>query len=135
MELDEDTFIDSNGIMPNEDHTLEEARLQTMKMLRFQYSRLTNDEDNSAAKRRARMELLSLFDPAWFTRNGVHFGLWLGAVQGQGDRAQVAQWMPPSMFMTLSGCFAMTEIGHGSFVRGLETVATYDRAPEARLHV
>ena len=68
IELDEDVFIDSKGIMPNEDHSLEEARLQTMKMLRFQYSRLTNDEDNSAAKRRARMELLSLFDPAWYVR-------------------------------------------------------------------
>ena len=38
IELDEDVFIDSKGIMPNEDHTLEEARLQTMKMLRFQYA-------------------------------------------------------------------------------------------------
>ena len=44
-------------------HTLLESRLQTMKMMRFQYSRMTHDDDNSAAKRRARMELMSLFDP------------------------------------------------------------------------
>ena len=28
------------------------------------------------------------------------------------------------------GCFAMTEIGHGSFVRGLETTATFDAATD-----
>jgi hypothetical protein len=37
VEIDEDVFIDSKGILPNEDHTLEEARAQTMKMIRFQY--------------------------------------------------------------------------------------------------
>ena len=45
--------LDSAGIMPNQDHTLEEARLQTMKMLRFQYDRLFNAEDSSARMRRA----------------------------------------------------------------------------------
>ncbi len=122
--------LDPENILPNEDHTLEEARLQTMKMLRFQYSRLLNGEDSSARSRRARMELMSLFDPAWFTRNGVHFGLWLGAVQGQGSREQVMELLPGTLALTLSGCFAMTEIGHGSFVRGIETEATYDPATE-----
>ena len=126
IELGDGSLLESAGILPNEDHTLEQARLQTMKMLRFQYDKLLYDEDASAAKRKHRMELMSLYDPAWFTRNGVHFGLWLGAVQGQGDRSQVAKWLPPTLSMTLIGCFAMTEIGHGSFVRGIETTATYD---------
>lgn len=26
------------------------------------------------------------------------------------------------------GCFAMTELGHSSFLRGIETTATYDKA-------
>ena len=59
--------LDSAGIMPNQDHTLEEARLQTMKMLAsvrpaFQCRGLLR------RMRRARKELMSLFDPAWFTQ-------------------------------------------------------------------
>jgi acyl-CoA oxidase len=121
-------LLDPAGIMPNEDHTLEESRLQTMKMLRFQYDRLFNHEDGSARMRRARMELMSLFDPAWFTRNGVHFGLWGGAIMGQGDGEQTGEWYGRTVSMEIFGCFGMTEIGHGSFVRGLETTATYDPA-------
>ena len=125
VKLGDGTMLDIAGILPNDDHTLEQARLQTMKMLRFQYDKLMYDEDASAAKRKHRMELMSLYDPSWFTRNGVHFGLWLGAIHGQGDHAQIAEWLPPTLSMTLFGCFAMTEIGHGSFVRGIETTATY----------
>ena len=36
IDLGDGTMIDSNGILPNEDHSLEEARQQTMKMIRFQ---------------------------------------------------------------------------------------------------
>ena len=96
IELGDGTLLDPSGIMPNEDHTLAESRLQTMKMLRFQFDRLLNDDESTAAKRRFRMQLMSLFDPAWFTRNGVHFGLWVGAVRGQGSAAQASQLLSNS---------------------------------------
>ena len=117
--------IEAVGILPNEDHSLDEARLQTMKMLRFQYHKLISS-GSSGVRRKCRMELMSLYDPAWFTRNGVHFGLFMGAIQGQGSMDQVNEYLGPTLMMEIFGCFGMTEIGHGSFVRGIETTATFD---------
>eukprot|EP00750_Incisomonas_marina_P003038 INCI12816.5.p1 GENE.INCI12816.5~~INCI12816.5.p1 ORF type:complete len:755 (-),score=127.09 INCI12816.5:1697-3961(-) len=127
---DDDEGASSRGAMPNEDHTLVEARLQTMKMLRFQFNQLMMDAAVSVKKRQARIELMSLYDPSWYTKNGVHFGLWMGAIQGQGSMEQLNHWMPLTMTFQVFGCFAMTEMGHGSFLRGLETTATYDAATE-----
>ena len=39
---------------------------------------------------------------------------------------QKAYWVPKSRNMEIHGCYAQTEIGHGSDVAGLETTATYD---------
>eukprot|EP00039_Didymoeca_costata_P016857 m.307463 g.307463 ORF g.307463 m.307463 type:complete len:759 (-) comp16462_c1_seq3:1104-3380(-) len=123
--IDDDEY-DLSMALPNEDHSKAEARVQTMAMLRLQYSKLMEDAGVSVKKRLARMELMSLYDPSWFTRNGIHFGLWLNAVQGQGTPEQVAEYLPKTLMMQVFGCFAMTELGHGSFVRGLETTATFD---------
>ena len=119
-----------DGAVPNEDHSIVEARLQTMKMLRYQFNQLMQDAAVSVKKRQARIELMSLYDPSWFTKNGVHFGLWMGAIQGQGSLEQLNKWMPLTLTFQVFGCFAMTELGHGSFLRGLETTATYDAVNE-----
>ena len=38
---------------------------------------------------------------------------------------QVAHWLPRATAWEVVGCYAQTELGHGSNVRGLETTATY----------
>jgi acyl-CoA oxidase len=40
---------------------------------------------------------------------------------------QVAEWLPKIRSMQMTGAYAQTELGHGSFVPGLETTATFDR--------
>jgi len=40
---------------------------------------------DNLATRGARLELWSMQMPSWATRNGVHFGLFCGALQGSGD--------------------------------------------------
>lgn len=72
-----------------------------------------------------RVRLYCLYDPSWLTRQGVHFGLFFGALQGNADSEQMAEWAPLAMGLQIFGCFGMTEIGHGSHVRGIETQATF----------
>ncbi|KAF2260677.1 acyl-CoA oxidase [Lojkania enalia] len=40
---------------------------------------------------------------------------------------QQSRWLPLSSSGKIIGAYAQTELGHGSFVRGIETTATYDR--------
>lgn len=47
-------------------------------------------------------------------------------VREQGSDAQKAYWMPKILDYSIIGCYAQTELGHGSNVRGLETVAKWD---------
>lgn len=56
--------------------------------------------------------------------------MWIPALMGQADEEQQAKWLPPSQRLELIGTYAQTELGHGTFVRGLETTATYDAASQ-----
>src|SRR5699024_4894694 len=43
---------------------------------------------------------------------------------------QHRRWLPDIMSLEVPGCFAMTEVGHGSDVASIATTATYDPASE-----
>ena len=48
---------------------------------------------------------------------------------------QLAKWMPKLDSYDIFGCYAQTEIGHGSDVNSLETTATFDhKTDEFVLH-
>jgi acyl-CoA oxidase len=71
-------------------------------------------------------ETIALFDLALAIKAGVQFGLFGGSIAFLGNADQRARYLPGVTSMQLPGCFAMTERGHGSNVRDLETTATYE---------
>ncbi|KAJ9549976.1 hypothetical protein OSB04_022519 [Centaurea solstitialis] len=56
----------------------------------------------------------------------LHWGMFIPAIEGQGSEEQKEKWLPLSRNMQIIGCYAQTEMGHGSNVQGLETTATFD---------
>ena len=74
--------------------------------------------------------VMSLLDGSWSIRIGVHFGLFASAVAGQCSLDQRAVYEPRIRSLRMFGCFAMSEIGHGSNVRDIETTATFSAAAD-----
>ena len=56
----------------------------------------------------------------------VHYAMFIPAIMGQGTPQQQAYWVSRSWDGSIVGTYAQTELGHGTFIRGLETTATYD---------
>lgn len=73
---------------------------------------------------------LVLLDPSLQIKAGVQFGLFASAILNLGTRDHHTAWLPDALALETPGCFAMTEIGHGSNVAGLETTAVYDEGSE-----
>ena len=62
---------------------------------------------------------------------GVQFGLFGGSIQKLGTKKHHDSYLKQTGKAELLGCFAMTETGHGSNVRGIKTTATYDKKTDS----
>ncbi|XP_047519876.1 probable peroxisomal acyl-coenzyme A oxidase 1 [Pieris napi] len=56
----------------------------------------------------------------------LHYVMFIPTVMGQGTVEQQAYWIGRAFNLSIIGTYAQTELGHGTFIRGLETTATYD---------
>lgn len=58
----------------------------------------------------------------------LHTGMFYDAIVGHGNKEQREKWLPLAEKADIIGTYAQTEMGHGTFLRGLETTATYDKS-------
>ena len=76
----------------------------------------------------AAFETIAFHDISLTIKFTVQFGLWAGSVLLLGSEEHHRRYLRDIGTFALPGCFALTEIGHGSNARELETVARYEPA-------
>ncbi|KAL0487225.1 acyl-CoA oxidase [Acrasis kona] len=59
--------------------------------------------------------------------SSTHSSMFAPTLANQTNDEQRKKWLPLARDYKIMGTYAQTEIGHGSNVRGLETIATYDK--------
>uniref|UniRef100_A0A0K8UT49 Acyl-coenzyme A oxidase n=1 Tax=Bactrocera latifrons TaxID=174628 RepID=A0A0K8UT49_BACLA len=81
-----------------------------------------------------RMLLAGPLGTALFQQNfplSLHFSMFLPTLLGQSTEEQQREWFERAWRMDgIVGTYAQTELGHGTFIRGLETRADYDAQSE-----
>ena len=58
---------------------------------------------------------------------GQHTLIFLPSIKYFASEEQAAYWLPLAQRCEILGTYVQTEIGHGTFVNGVETTATYER--------
>ncbi|XP_073958416.1 acyl-coenzyme A oxidase 1-like [Choristoneura fumiferana] len=56
----------------------------------------------------------------------LHYVMFIPTLMGQASVEQQVHWLGRAFNCDIIGTYAQTELGHGTFIRGLETTATYD---------
>ncbi|XP_028031489.1 probable peroxisomal acyl-coenzyme A oxidase 1 [Bombyx mandarina] len=86
-------------------------------------------DPNETEMQNARTFFRSLLPFAIFKDNSpfsLHYSMFVPAIIAQANDEQKKYWLKRAMNTEIIGTYAQTELGHGTFIRGLETTATYD---------
>jgi acyl-CoA oxidase len=65
------------------------------------------------------------WNPSHCIKHGVHFYLYAKTIMNIGTEKH-QKLIPRLLNLEDVGCFGLTELGHGSNVRSIQTTATYD---------
>ncbi|PON81585.1 Acyl-CoA oxidase [Trema orientale] len=120
-------------VWPDYNQSMQQQREMTMKRIAYLLDRgvfrgwLTEKGVDAEMRKFALYEVIGIYDHSLAVKLGVHFFLWGAAIQFFGTKRHHDKWLRDTESYLIKGCFAMSELGHGSNVRGIETVTTYDR--------
>lgn len=120
-------------VTPDFNQSKEQQREVTMKRIEYLLDRgvfngwLTKTGVEAEKRKFALLDVIGIYDHSLAIKVGVHFFLWGGAIQFFGTKRHHDKWLKDTENYVVKGCFAMTELGHGSNVRGIETITTYDK--------